>query len=201
MASPPPRTALAQLVAEHYQRLYRYGYRLTGQAADAEDLVQQCFLTAQEKFDQLRQTADAGGWLCAILRTTYLRNVRRPRPLAASGLEVDVESIPAASTPPIDREALQGCLNELPPEFKVVVLMFYFEHQSYRQIAELLDLPVGTVMSRLSRAKSHLRRQLLPADEASAEAGRPLSASSSLPSSGPNAATRRSAERRHPATP
>ena len=61
---------------------------------------------------------------------------------------------------PIDTEVLQRAINSLSDEFKVVVLMFYFEHRSYREIAELLDVPAGTVMSRLARSKAHLRRWL-----------------------------------------
>ena len=75
--------------------------------------------------------------------------------------EVDVESLPAqVDEQDIDREQLQAAISELPDEFKLVVLLFYFEEFSYRQIAQELDVPIGTVMSRLSRAKSHLRKRL-----------------------------------------
>jgi RNA polymerase sigma-70 factor (ECF subfamily) len=60
----------------------------------------------------------------------------------------------------IDQQGLAEALAELPDEFRVVVLMFYFEDLSYKEIAEQLELPIGTVMSRLSRAKGHLRRRL-----------------------------------------
>ena len=63
----------------------------------------------------------------------------------------------------VDQEELGKALAELPDEFRLVVLMFYFEDLSYKEIAEQLELPIGTVMSRLSRAKGHLRRRL--ADE------------------------------------
>ena len=65
----------------------------------------------------------------------------------------------------MDLEQLQPALDELPEEFKVVVLMYYFEECSYKQIAEELDVPIGTVMSRLSRAKSHLRAKLATDDD------------------------------------
>ena len=64
----------------------------------------------------------------------------------------------------IDREELAAALDELPDEFRLVLLMFYFEDLSYQKIAEQLDIPIGTVMSRLSRAKEHLRRRLTPED-------------------------------------
>ena len=91
--------------------------------------------------------------------------------MPAGGLEIDINSVPDRATEespasetdiePIGPEQLQAAIDELPDEFRIPVLMFYFEDSSYREIAEQLDLPPGTVMSRLSRAKSHLRRRLL----------------------------------------
>ena len=66
----------------------------------------------------------------------------------------------ASPVDPIDREELAAALDELPEESRLVLLMFYFEELSYQQIAEQLEIPMGTVMSRLSRAKEHLRRRL-----------------------------------------
>jgi hypothetical protein len=92
--------------------------------------------------------------------------------------ELDVETIPQA--PPaelIDSEELQAAIDTLGDDFKVVVLMFYFEHRSYREIAECLGIPLGTVMSRLARAKAHLRNHLAePVDEAETD-GKILTAS------------------------
>jgi RNA polymerase sigma-70 factor, ECF subfamily len=153
---------LAKMVDEHHASLYRYAYRLSGTAADAEDLTQQVFLVAQQKLDQVRFAECVRGWLYAVLRNCYLKSKRRPTPLAATGLAMDLETLPGKiSDDDIDREQLQAAINELPDEFKFVVLMFYFEDYSYREIAERLELPIGTVMSRLSRAKGHLRRRLL----------------------------------------
>ena len=74
--------------------------------------------------------------------------------------------------PEIDSERLQQALNDLPEAFRSPVILFYFEEFSYRDIAEQMDLPIGTVMSRLARAKAHLRGRLLPAGAAGARAGR-----------------------------
>jgi RNA polymerase sigma-70 factor (ECF subfamily) len=93
------------------------------------------------------------------LRNGYLKT--RGRRLALPISELDVGALPQpVPAEPIDTEELQQAINTLGDEFKVVVLMFYFEHRSYREIAELLDIPPGTVMSRLARAKAHLRRRL-----------------------------------------
>jgi RNA polymerase sigma-70 factor (ECF subfamily) len=151
----------AQLVADHHEVLYRYAYRLTGSVPDAEDLTQQTFLVAQARLDQLRNTRSARGWLFAILRNAWIKDHRKRQPVLAASLELNMDNIPEEITPDlIDRERLQNALDELPDEFKAVVLLFYFEGCSYREIAEKLDLPAGTVMSRLSRAKSHLRVKL-----------------------------------------
>jgi RNA polymerase sigma-70 factor (ECF subfamily) len=158
---------LTQVVAEYHAVVYRYAYRLTGRVPDAEDLTQLTFLTAVRKIDQLRQADRVASWLLAVVRNAYLKQCRRRHPVPLSSLGLDVERITWVEPPQVDLdfEQLQPALDELPDEFKVVVLMFYFEEQSYKQIAAELDLPIGTVMSRLSRAKSHLRARLAPDDE------------------------------------
>jgi RNA polymerase sigma-70 factor (ECF subfamily) len=77
-------------------------------------------------------------------------------------LNLDIETIPDRSDndPGIDQERLQAAIDDLAPGYRVVLLMFYYEDCSYREIAERLNLPIGTVMSRLARAKGHLRSQL-----------------------------------------
>jgi RNA polymerase sigma-70 factor (ECF subfamily) len=164
--------ALAQLVADHHASVYRYALRLTGAAADAEDLAQQAFLIAQQKGDQVRDAERVRSWLLAVVRNAFLKSRRQRIPMPASGLEIDVASVPqrAAEELAIDADALRSAIDELPEEFRVPLLMFYFEERSYREIAEQLDLPAGTVMSRLSRAKSFLRRRLF-AEQSGMEAG------------------------------
>jgi RNA polymerase sigma-70 factor (ECF subfamily) len=168
---------IGQLVAQHLEVLYRYAFRLTGSVPDAEDLTQQTFLVAQQKLHQLREEESVRGWLFTVLRNCYLKGFRKPVPLPAAALEFDVELIPCReSAEPLggvlDSELLQQALDQLSDEFKLVVTMFYFEERSYREIADLLQLPIGTVMSRLSRAKASLRRRLQPMCEAPVEASR-----------------------------
>lgn len=155
---------LAALVVAHHAPLYRYAYRLCGCAVEAEDLTQQAFLIAQQKLHQLREAERAAAWLFAVLRSCFLKSLRRQRPTGGQAFDLEVEEIAVA--PPegdeIDREGLAAALAELPEDFRVVVLMFYFEELSYQEIAAELGLPIGTVMSRLSRAKGHLRKQLSP---------------------------------------
>jgi RNA polymerase sigma-70 factor (ECF subfamily) len=157
---------IAQLVAEHHQAVYGYAFRLTGRAADAEDLTQYVFLKAQAKIGQLRNEQSARSWLFAILRRRFLKLARQRRPIPAATLDMNVESIPAQvpRAEEIDRETLQNALDRLPPAHRIVVTMFYYEECSYREIAEKLQVPIGTVMSRLARAKAHLRAALLAAE-------------------------------------
>lgn len=153
---------IAQLVADHHAAVYRYAYRLTGATCDAEDLTQQTFLAAHVNIGQLREPEHSRAWLFAILRSCYLRLCRQRRPIAAASLDLDLNSIPADLPDElrVDANELQRAIDELPDEFKVVVLLFYFEGCSYREISEKLSVPVGTVMSRLSRGKARLRERL-----------------------------------------
>ena len=175
MADERPNVDVAGLVAEHYQAVFGYAYRLSGSVPDAEDLSQQTFLVAQQKLGQLRKIESAKSWLFTILRNCFLKSQQRQRPVAAVNLQLDVDTIP--NEPPesedIDRERLQQTLDELPEVFRIVLVLFYFEQCSYKEIAETLELPIGTVMSRLARAKSHLRAKLFAAEEAETDREQP----------------------------
>lgn len=161
------RGDLASLIVAHHAALYRYAYRLCGCPAEAEDLTQQTFLIAQERLHQVREVERTSGWLYTVLRTTFLKSIRRQRPLNAATAHVELEEVAGAAPEidQIDREALALAIGQLPVEFRLVVLMYYFEDLSYQQIAEQLEIPRGTVMSRLSRAKQHLRSRLTPSGE------------------------------------
>lgn len=155
-----------RLVAAHYEGLYRYAYRLCGSAADAEDLTQEAFCKAQANLAQLRDAARAKPWLFSILRNAYLhrtRTDRHPHFVSLDGAAEVAEPAPE-TLPEIDPDQLQKALAELPEVFRTPVILFYFDDFSYRDIAEQMDLPLGTVMSRLARAKAHLRARLLQPD-------------------------------------
>ena len=159
------RREVEQLVAAHYAPLYRYAYRLSGSAADAEDLTQEVFCQAQRKLGQLRDRDKAKAWLFSILRNAYLHRVRAHKHehvVSLDGVGDLPERLPDA-LPEVDPQRLQQVLNELPEAFRTPLVLYYFEDFSYRAIAEQMDLPLGTVMSRLARAKAHLRGRLLAA--------------------------------------
>jgi RNA polymerase sigma-70 factor (ECF subfamily) len=158
---------IAQVVADHHRGVFKYAYRLTGSVPDAEDLTQQAFLTAQQKLGQLRNADSVRSWLFTILRNCFLKGCQKRLPTPAANLSLNVDSVPEKIPPgsEIDRERLQEAIDELPPKFRIVLVMFYYEDRSYREIADQLELPMGTVMSRLARAKGHLRARLLEAQQ------------------------------------
>lgn len=162
---------LRDLVEQHYSAIYGYAYRLSGAVADAEDLTQQTFMIAHQKLHQLREQDKVIRWLYTIARTCFLKSRRRQRPSAAANFELDVNEIPErfCDDAPFDEERLQAALNELGDEFKLCVTMFYYEELSYKEIAEQLEIPIGTVMSRLARAKGRLRYALAADSDERAE--------------------------------
>ena len=154
---------LSELVERHYATLFRYAYRLSGCEADAQDLVQQTFLAAQANLGQLRDPERAKSWLYTILRNNWLKDLRSRGNLTGHSLHDLPE--PAGDEPSDttwDFEQLQTALNELAVEFREVIVLYYFGEFGYAEIAEQLGVPLGTVMSRLSRGKAYLRRRLAP---------------------------------------
>ncbi|HEY2787304.1 MAG TPA: sigma-70 family RNA polymerase sigma factor [Fimbriiglobus sp.] len=151
------------LIDAHYQGLYRYAYRLTGSAADAEDLTQETFGKAMARLSQLREKDKAKGWLFRILRNAYLHRVRddkRSKVIPLDGFADVAQPEPEPRSWEIDSERLQHALCELDESFRTPLILFYFEEFSYKDIADQLDLPIGTVMSRLARAKAYLKAKL-----------------------------------------
>ena len=165
MGATGSRRGIVPLVEQHYQSLYRYAYRLSGAAADAEDLTQDAFCKAQAQFGTLRDPDRARPWLFSILRNAYLHRARSDRAHKQVSLDAvgELPGQPPPDVPEVGTEELQRALNDLPEGFRSPVILFYFEDMSYRDIAEQMDLPIGTVMSRLARAKAHLRERLTPA--------------------------------------
>jgi RNA polymerase sigma-70 factor, ECF subfamily len=158
MGSPSVR----ELIDSHYASLYRYAFRLSGSAADAEDLTQETFGKALTRISQLRDADRAKPWLFRILRNEYLHRKRDERRAKV----VPLEAVGDQADPPpdvglgVDAQELQAALAELDETFRTPLILFYFEDFSYRDIADQMDLPIGTVMSRLARAKAYLRAKL-----------------------------------------
>ena len=170
MGSPSVR----DLIDSHYESLYRYAVRLSGSAADAEDLTQETFGKVLTRLGQLRDVDRAKPWLFRILRNEYLHRKRDEK----RGQVVPLDAVGEPPQPDadggfgVDPAELQAALAELDETFRTPLILFYFEDFSYRDIADQMELPIGTVMSRLARGKAYLRGKLFPA-EPSANGQRP----------------------------
>lgn len=152
--------AITDLIEQHSALLFRYAYRLTGDPDDAEDLIQQTFLLAHQRREQLRDAQAARGWLISIVRNVFLKSLRhRDRGRSLDDIE-EPQTNNASLDASIHIEELQNALMELSEEFRSPLVLYYFEEFSYQEIAEHMGVPIGTVMSRLSRAKAYLKRRL-----------------------------------------
>lgn len=155
-----PGPALDRLVELYLPDVYAYAFRLTGSGPDADDLAQQVFLVARQRWSQLRDWNRARAWLLAITRNCFLKDVRRRQPVNETDGGVELSGVvgPGWEVESIDRERLAIALESLSEPFRIALMMYYFEDLGYQEMADELGVPVGTVMSRLARAKQHLRR-------------------------------------------
>jgi RNA polymerase sigma-70 factor (ECF subfamily) len=156
------REFMRKLVHEEYEVVYRFAYRLSGSRADADDLTQQTFLQACRKLDQLRSGERARSWLLTIARNCFLKLRQRDRRWETPGDEQTwIQEDSSAWPEEFDEEQLQQALQEMPEIFRTPVLLYYFDGMSYQEMSRLLDVPIGTIMSRLARGKEALRSRLL----------------------------------------
>ncbi|QDT33478.1 ECF RNA polymerase sigma factor SigE [Thalassoglobus polymorphus] len=155
--------SIQELVNSFYSDVYRFAYRLSGNQADAEDLTQQTFLTACRKLHQIKDLSKSRSWLFTIVRNAFLKTQRHPE-IELSTFEDMVVAVdaPTVLNLEFDEEALGIALGEMPETYRTPVLLYYFEEIGYKEIAEILQVPIGTVMSRLSRGKQFLRSKLSP---------------------------------------
>jgi len=157
------------VVLPHLSAAHRLARYLTRNDADADDVVQEAFLRALKYFGGFRGEADQScAWLLAIVRNTTHTWQRRHRAAAEFDETVHSEAIadehPGSALSRSDsRETLAAALERLPPEFREVIVLREVEGLSYKEISEVVDVPVGTVMSRLSRARKRLRQALIVA--------------------------------------
>ncbi|MGN6134624.1 MAG: RNA polymerase sigma factor [Aureliella sp.] len=157
-------SAVDGLVDRNYAAVYRYAYRLSGCVATAEDITQEVFGKAIAHLHQLRQAQAERGWLMSIARREFMRWLRELTGRAeARPVPLELETALADDDQPQrldNQDWIQAALCQLNQEARVALLMYYFEDLSYAEIAQQLQIPIGTVMSRLSRGREHLRRAL-----------------------------------------
>ena len=159
--SPVAKPSMEKLVADHAGTLYRFAIRLVRQSADAEDLVQEAFIDAQRSLHQLREVDRPLPWLIQILRSRLAKRARQTTGMTlVDGAELAELAVSYGTDAESETEPLLRELDQLPAEFKEPLLLFYFRELRYREIASALELPIGTVMSRLARGKQLLRDRL-----------------------------------------
>ena len=156
--------SFTQLVDGHYTPLYRFALSLARNTADACDLTQQTFYVWATKGHALRDGSKVKTWLFTTLYREFLRGRRRG--MRTTALE---DLSPGESDPPaaevnlavrLDAQLVVEALQEVDEAFRAPLTLFYLEDMPYQEIADMMEVPIGTVMSRLSRGKAQLRAAL-----------------------------------------
>ncbi len=154
-----------QIVDAHYQGLFRFAVSMCKSDATAQDLVQQTFLQWAKKGHTLRDSSKVKTWLFTTIYREWLGMARKEKRHPEIEFEPDLHGSTQdeneGENPRVDSATLQTALDQLDPNYRAPLVLFYLKELSYRDIAETLGIPIGTVMSRLSRAKDHLRSILL----------------------------------------
>lgn len=169
-----PQDEFEGLVSLYYEPLYRFAMSLTRAESEAGDLVQDTFVAWAEKGHQLAERSKVKSWLFTTLHRRFLQGRRRSLRFPHVELEGEVELLPAVEPEAIQRlEAgeLLEILQCIDPQFRAAVTLFYLEDYSYGEIGSILEVPLGTVKSRIARGLAQLKRELNL--RASSEAGTP----------------------------
>jgi len=168
----------ARLLAAHQDKLYRVAYRMAGHHEDAQDLLQDALLEAYRSFKKFQRGTYFDKWLYRIMTNTFIDRQRHkkrvgrvdsldaPLTLAEDG-EGSTREIPDWKNEPSRRvlqdqfgEPVQKALDKLKPDFRMALILSDVEEFSYEEISEMLDIPIGTVRSRLHRARDMMRQTL-----------------------------------------
>jgi RNA polymerase sigma-70 factor (ECF subfamily) len=156
-----------ELAMPLFASLYNFAQWLTQNRDEAEDLVQETYMKALKGFASYQQETNFRAWIYRILRNTFLTSRSGLREKVTVPIDDEDHELPAASHTPesemfarADQQLVQNALERLPVPFREVILLCDVEEMSYREMAETLLIPVGTVMSRLSRARKAMRELL-----------------------------------------
>ncbi len=154
----------SDLVENYYTPLYRFAYSLAKNEHEASDLTQQTFVIYAEKGDSLRDSSKIKSWLFTTLYREFLRLRRRAAHVTTQDneiLEIEAESVEPGIARALDSQSALAALDQVDENYRAPLTLFYLKDFSYKEIAETLDIPIGTVMSRLSRGKAQLKNILL----------------------------------------
>jgi RNA polymerase sigma-70 factor (ECF subfamily) len=153
-----------EIVDRFYPMLYRFALSLARNEADACDLTQQTFSVWAAKGHLLRDSSKAKSWLFTTLYREFISTRRREMRWPKEDIDEMVDELPAAMPETVDvLEAAQvmEALQSIDETFRVPLALFYLQEHSYEEIAQILEIPIGTVMSRLSRGKQKLQQAFL----------------------------------------
>jgi RNA polymerase sigma-70 factor (ECF subfamily) len=162
-----------ELALPLFDQLYNFAHWLTQNREEAEDLVQETYVKALKGFSSFQLGTNFRAWIYRILRNTFLTSRKGLKVTMTVALDFDEDE--ESPEPAIERdtpetilfarssqEVLQKAIDELPVRFREILLLCEVEEMSYQEISDTLAVPIGTVMSRLSRARQTLRSQLRP---------------------------------------
>jgi len=152
------------IVQQYYEPLYKFAFSLTRTEADACDLTQQTFYVWATKGHQLRDESKIKTWLFTTLHRAFLQSRRRETRFPHEPLAETDDQLPF--TEPVmvnalDWEQVLGALGSIEVYYQATVALFYLEDRSYKEIAEILEVPIGTVKSRLTRGLGQLKKILI----------------------------------------
>jgi RNA polymerase sigma-70 factor (ECF subfamily) len=160
---PPEQKAFEEAVSAYYEPLYRFALGLSRSEADAADLTQRVFERFGEKADSLRDKTKAKTWLFTTLYRDFLQQKRHAIRFPESEIDATIDKTlfeqPDAGLV-ADANTAVAALHAMDEPFRSTLALFYLQEHSYREISEILDVPIGTVMSRISRGKEMLRGKL-----------------------------------------
>lgn len=150
----------------HVRSLLRTAMRLCRRRESAEDLVQETMLRAWKAFDQFQPQTNCKAWLFAILMNVWNEEYRKPwlryEALAPERFDPDQQAVASRSDDRVFTQEVLACIDRLPEEQRCVLLLAVVEGLALKEIAEILNIPMGTVMSRLGRARAAVREYLRP---------------------------------------
>ena len=150
------------IVSDYYQSLYRFGYSLAKNEHEAGDLTQQTFFIYAEKGRSLRDPSKVKSWLFTTLYREFLRRRKKDARMDSyepAVLESKSDLVESQAQRKIDGNLAMEALEKVDPVYREPLTLFYLKDFSYKEIAEVLGVPIGTVMSRLSRGKTQLRKR------------------------------------------
>lgn len=156
----------SSLVEDHYKPLYRFAFSLAKNEHEACDLTQQTFCIYAEKGNTLLEVNKVKSWLFTILYREFLKMKRGSSKMIPQDHEIldyEAPSVPPNVVQKTDSNKAVAALQEVDELYRAPLTLFYLKHHSYQEIANILEIPLGTVMSRLSRGKTQLKKILLKA--------------------------------------